>query len=212
MSGALIPRLAVTPAGSIEGDAFFSGTREAWLGYVVNAWRPYFERTEAPLPLRIYVSVGRPARGTSTGVCYPGEASDDGAPHIFIHPVIADNTRAAGVLVHQLCHAALGSRSHGHAFRRVATMVGLGGRMTKTVEGAWFVTVMMPDIVARIGPYPHAALRQLRRLEERPKRRRLIRVACPDCGYLIRVTKKWLLVAQPLCFNKDCPNFGQEME
>jgi hypothetical protein len=59
----LIPRLEVTPRGSVEGDAFFGGTREAWLGHIVNFWRPYFDRTEAPLPTRIYVSVGRPANG-----------------------------------------------------------------------------------------------------------------------------------------------------
>jgi hypothetical protein len=135
----LIPRLAVTARlGAREGDAFFSANREAWLGYVVNMWRPYFEHAGAPLPVRIYVSVGRPARDTSTGVCFPGEASDDGYPHIFIHPVIGDSTRAAGILVHQLCHAALGNRRHDAAFKRVATTVGLIGRMTRTVEGPFF--------------------------------------------------------------------------
>jgi hypothetical protein len=57
---ALIPRLAITPAGGIEGDAFFSGTREARLGYIVNVWRPYFDHAGAPLPARIWVSVGPP--------------------------------------------------------------------------------------------------------------------------------------------------------
>jgi hypothetical protein len=90
-------------------------------------------------------------------------------------------------------------------------MTGLGGRMTKTIEGAWFVTVMMPDIIGRIGPYPHAALRQIRHLD-RPKGSRLIRVTCAQCGYKMRVARRWLQVATPLCPNFDCPDFGQQME
>jgi hypothetical protein len=90
-------------------------------------------------------------------------------------------------------------------------MTGLGGRMTKTIEGAWFVTVMMPDIIGRIGPYPHAALRQIRHLD-RSKGSRLIRVTCAQCGYKMRVARRWLQVATPLCPNFDCPDFGQQME
>jgi hypothetical protein len=210
----LIPRLAVTARlGARDGDAFFSANREAWLGYVVNMWRPYFEHAGAPLPVRIYVSVGRPARDTSTGVCFPGEASDDGYPHIFIHPVISDSTRAAGTLVHQLCHAALGNRLHDAAFKRVATTVGLIGRMTRTVEGPFFVTLMVPAIVDRIGPYPNSSLRQLRNLEQPPRSKsRLLRVVCPQCGYRMRVAAAWLRVATPLCPNRKCPDFGHEMD
>jgi hypothetical protein len=68
----------IIPGSAVEGDAVFSGTREAWLGYIINHWRPHFDRAGVPLPPRIWVSVGRPARGTSTGICYPGDASGDG--------------------------------------------------------------------------------------------------------------------------------------
>jgi hypothetical protein len=115
--------------------------------------------------------------------------------------------------VHQLCHAALGSRSsHGLAFWRLATACGLIGPMTETIEGPLFVTVMMPAIIERIGPYPHAALRQIRGLDDPPKGSRLIGVTCPQCGYKMRVTRCWLRIATPLCPNPRCPSMGEEME
>jgi hypothetical protein len=70
----------------VEGDAFYSETHEGWLGFVASLWRPRFERAGRPLPPRLHVSFGRAAHGISTGVCYAGEASGDGAPHIFIPP------------------------------------------------------------------------------------------------------------------------------
>jgi hypothetical protein len=98
-------------------------------------------------------------------MCFPGEASDDGSPHIFVHLVLVDSTRVAGTVVHQLCHAALGNRSHGSRFRMLATATGLVGKMTQTVEGPMFLAIM-PGIIDRIGPYPHTALRKIRGLEK----------------------------------------------
>ena len=138
----LIPRLEIT-AGSVtsEGGAFFTGTREAWLGYVVNAWRPYFARAKAPLPSRLYVSVGRPARGTSTGACHPGAASDDGAPYIFIHPVLSDPTRG-GVALFQACGDHLYKKSYTPASRIAPTSPAAGhdGRRIRAglTPGAWY--------------------------------------------------------------------------
>ena len=145
-----------------------------------------------------------------TGACYPGAASDDGNPHIFIHPVLSDSTRVAGVVVHQLCHVALGNRSHGPPFRRLATAMGLVGKMTKTIEGPLFLAIM-PATIDRIGPYPHSALRQLRRLDRKLARTRLVRVHCAACGYLVRTTQRWLMVAVPICPNPDCPSLGEPM-
>ena len=67
----------------------------------------------------------------------------------------------AGTVGHQLCHAALGNRSHGAPFTALATATGLVGKMKQTVEGPLFLAIM-PGIIDRIGSYPHAALRQIR--------------------------------------------------
>jgi hypothetical protein len=150
----------------IGPDAIFEGGREAWLQKIIDIWRPYFLRLGHDLATRIWISPGRPPSNRWTGACYPGAAGDDGNPHIFIHPVLSDSTRVAGVVVHQLCHVALGNRSHGPPFRRLARAMGLMGKMTETIEGPLFLAIM-PATIDRIGPYPHPALRQLRRLDRK---------------------------------------------
>ena len=204
--------VSLTPINAgIDPDAIFEVGREAWLQKIIDLWRPYFLRLGYDLPTRIWISPGRPPSSRWTGACYLGAASDDGNPHIFIHPVLSDSTRVAGVVVHQLCHVALGNRSHGPPFRRLATAVGLVGKMTETIEGPQFFAIM-PATIDRIGPYPHPALRQLRRLDRKLARTRLVRVRCAACGYLVRTTQRWLMVAIPICPNPDCPSHGDPME
>jgi len=203
--------VSLTPINAgIDPDAIFEVGREAWLQKIIDLWRPYFLRLGYDLPTRIWISPGRPPSRRWTGACYPGAASDDGNPHIFIHPVLSDSTRVAGVVVHQLCHVALGNRSHGPPFRRLATAMGLVGKMTKTIEGPLFLSIM-PATIDRIGPYPHPALRQLRGLYRKPARTRLVRAHCAACGYLVRTTQRWLMVAIPICPNPDCPSLGEPM-
>jgi hypothetical protein len=195
----------------ITPDAVFEGSREAWLQKVIDAWRLVFSRQGYDLPARIWVSVGRPPSARWTGACYPGQASDDGNPHIFVHPVLSDSTRVAGVVVHQLCHVALGNRSHRPRFRRLATAVGLiANKPTHTIEGPQFLTVM-PRIIDRYGPYPHASLRQVRGLDK-VSGTRLIKITCPTCGYILRGTRRWLNTGVPACPNRRCPSFGEQME
>jgi hypothetical protein len=158
----------------VRRDKIFTGTREDWRQKIVEFWRPYLSRLGHDLPARIWISVGRPPSSRWTGVCYPDEASDDCNPQIFVNPVISDSTRAAGVVVHQLCHAALGHRRHGADFRALAIATGLVGKMTATIEGPLFQQ-LMPTIIDRYGPYPHSALRQLRGLDRKPPGSRLIR-------------------------------------
>jgi hypothetical protein len=70
---------------------------------------------------------------------------------------------------------------------------------------------IMPGIIDRIGPYPNAALRQIRGLEK-ISGTRLIRITCPGCGYRLRGTQRWLRVAVPKCPNPRCVIFGDVME
>jgi hypothetical protein len=192
-------------------DAIFDGNREAWLQRVIDVWRPLFDRAGRELPTSIRVSVGRPPSGSHTGVYYPPDASDDGVASIFVHPVISDSTRAAGIVVHLLCHAALGDRKHGIMFRHLATRVGLIGPMRKTMEGPLFQQIM-PFVIDRAGLYPHAALRQIKGLDKLPPGSRLIRARCLGCGYTLRAAQKWLSVGVPTCPNPRCEERGAPME
>jgi hypothetical protein len=201
------------PSGQdvVRCDAVFTGTREEWLQKIIEVWRPFFARLKHGLPARIWISVGRPPSGRMTGICYPGKASDDGNPQLYVNPVISDSTRAAGVVVHQLCHVALGDRKHGNDFKRLATHAGLIGKMTETLEGPLFLQ-LMPAIIDRYGLYPHPALRQLHGLDKKPSQNRHLRARCLGCGYTVRVTQRWLNRAVPICPVPDCDEYASTME
>jgi hypothetical protein len=88
--------------------------REAWLTAAAEHFRPDFEAHGYPLPERLSVTCGWPSRGglalkaRTIGECWYAIASADGANEIFISPVLADPITVGHVLVHELCHAAVG--------------------------------------------------------------------------------------------------------
>ena len=56
----------------------------------------------------------------------------------------------------------------------------------------------LEKIGEKLGPYPHASLMINKR--EGKQTTRLLKVQCPECGYVARVTRKWLdEVGGPLC-------------
>jgi rubrerythrin len=51
-------------------------------------------------------------------------------------------------------------------------------------------------IISSLGAYPHAALS----LAEKPKQAtRMLKAACPTCGYTVRLTQKWASLSLPIC-------------
>ena len=53
-------------------------------------------------------------------------------------------------------------------------------------------------LIAPLGPYPHAALHAAQ-LRQSKQRTRLLKVVCPPCGYIVRVTQWWLTHGFPVC-------------
>ena len=81
-----------------------------------------------------FTSAGQ--RGKRIGECWSDLASADGAFEIFIVPGIDDAARIAGILTHELVHAAVGLKAgHGAVFAKAARALGLEGKMTATTEG-----------------------------------------------------------------------------
>ncbi len=123
-----------------------------------------FKRLGYPIPEKVRIGVGFPSvRGIASknqriGECWSNERSGDDHHEIIISPVIADGMRVAGILTHELIHAAVGVE-HGHKgpFRAMAHGLGLEGKMTATTEGEAFKRLAQP-ILDAIGPYPHAEL------------------------------------------------------
>ena len=55
----------------------------------------------------------------------------------------------------------------------------------------------LEELVSDIGrPYPHG---QLAPSDERKQSTRLLKLTCPECGYVIRTTRKWLETGLPTC-------------
>jgi len=196
-------------------------TREQWLGRAIEMMRPEFAAAGAPLPENLAVSCSWPSGNPRTviGECWVAEASSRGYVEVFISPVLDQVAGIQGVLVtlrHELVHAA-GRRGHGKAFKTLAVELGLVGPMTATVASPELLDFINWTLLPQLGQYPHAAITGraeilvppnepgdkpiILRPDDRPKKQstRMLKAECPECGYTIRLTKKWADVGLPSC-------------
>lgn len=176
-------------------------SREEWLKHLAHLLAPTFTAAGYTIPANIRFSCGWPGGGsrqTRIGECWHCRASADGHFEIFISPSISDPLQVGAILVHELVHTVAGLEArHGLAFKLCALSVGLSGpmRATSATEG---LNTLLSGFQAVLGPYPHATLSAA----DRPTKKdstRLLKVACPDCGYTVRTTAKWLEVGFPVC-------------
>lgn len=182
-------------------------TREEWLGALADSMAPWFRELGAPLP-KFRISIGFPStgrRGQRIGECWDGAASADETFEVFIRPDRFDVLEIAGILAHELTHAAVGlDKRHGKAFRRVATAIGLTGPMRATVPGDAFKQRVAP-ILKKLGAIPHARLSWGDSSGPKKQTTRMIKCECGECGYTARVARKWLEdVGAP-----HCPEHGE---
>lgn len=200
-----ITALADTLEELIEA-ASMPTTREEWLASAADRLRPAFLSCNGVIPVKVRYSCGWPAgrRGSNShkaiGQCWYPEASADGHVEIFVSPAIDDPVEVLGILVHELVHACLDVKAgHGPRFRKLAVALGLEGKMTATVPGP-ALRDTLSKLASVIGPYPHAELRR-GEAADKPKKQstRMIKVECPDCGYLVRTTRQWLSQGTPTC-------------
>ena len=107
--------------------------REAWLGMMTEQYiKPHFTAKGYTIPDNIRMScafTSKGATGKRIGECWSNESSQDSTFEIFIHPAIADSSRVADILIHELVHATVGLQAgHGKAFKQCAQSVGLTGK------------------------------------------------------------------------------------
>jgi hypothetical protein len=67
--------------------------------------------------------------------------------------------------------------------------MGLEGKMSASTPGEKLQN-RLREVVAKIGPYPHARLTPL--CKEKKQTTRMKKVECSDCGCIVRMTRKWL--------------------
>jgi len=196
----------IAPRAAAEKGAKFS-TREEWLMAAAQAVRPLFDEQGAADYPKFRVSCGFPKGGRKAiGQAWTPKASGDETAELFISPKLEKLTQYGVVdtLVHELIHAIVGNEEgHKGQFRKLAKAIGLSGKMTATfAEGA--LEDRMLELVAPLGPYPHA---ELSSLTVQKQSTRMLKVQCPGCGFTCRTTRKWLdEVGTPTC---AC---GTEME
>lgn len=193
---------------ALAGTKVSSMTREGWLADLVDRLRPVFSAKGYDIPAALRVSCGWPAsralaaKGRAIGECWTPKVSGDLTTEIFVSPWLDDSMRVGDVLVHELVHAAVGNDAgHGPAFAAAAKAMGLGGSMRATTATEDLEALLLPMIQA-MGLYPHATLgKGYDRPADAPKKQgtRMLKCACPTCGYVVRTTQKWLDVAVPLC-------------
>ncbi len=181
-------------------------TREEWLTSAVDVLRPVFREAGISIPAKVKVSCGWPSKKAlaspvtgkrALGQCFASAASAEAFNEIFISPVLDEAIAVLEVLVHELVHAA-DDCVHGHRgpFARMARAVGLEGKLTATHADPKLLAALK---TLNLPPYPHASVDASR--TGLPKQStRLIKVACGECGYPVRVTRVWLTKAgAPMC-------------
>jgi hypothetical protein len=188
-------------------------TREDWLIELATRLETLFKQHGATLP-KYRVTCGFPSTGglsaknRTIGQCWSPEASADNTTEIIIGITQDDPMRVAGVLAHEMVHAAVGvAAGHRGPFRKLALDIGLEGPMTATTEGEAFKQAVQPMLDA-IGDYPHAKLDATKRKKQGT---RMIKASCAACGYTVRSTAKWISIATPTCPAPDCHEWGNPM-
>lgn len=170
--------------------------REQWLLELIEKLRPVFEEKGATLPAKIRASCSFPSKQALSnknkrlGEAWSDKCSDDQTFEIFISPLLKDPIEVSGVVVHELVHTAVGIEcGHRGAFKKLATLTGLEGKMTATTVGDE-LKIKLQTLTDEIGLYPHARLVA----SNRPKTQsiRMLKVTCKECGCVIRMTRKWI--------------------
>jgi len=176
-------------------------TREDWLLAAVEEFRPWFKDAGKPLPARVRVSCGF-ALGSrkAIGQAWNCKASSEGLANVFISPILendaGDKSGVLPTLLHELCHVALPEKTgHRAPFAKLAASLGL--------DKPWTATTPSPDCLKRLndvrrvlGKYPHGRLNPSQ-LERKKQSTRLLKAECEECGYIVRVTAKWVEEAGP---------------
>lgn len=183
-------------------------TREEWLNDAADAIRGLFDEQSAPDYPKLRLSCGWPkgGRGKTIGQAWHPDSSGDSTVEIFISPALEKPGEVLETLVHELVHAVVGNDAgHRGPFKKLATGLGLEGKMTATHAGETLAATL-ESFLDFLGEYPHA---ELSKKTVTKQNTRMLKISCPNenCKFICRTTQKWLdEVGTPTC---AC---GTEME
>lgn len=180
-------------------------TREQWLLAAINQLRPYFKAHGYIIPKKVKVSCGwTKSRKTATGETWSPNASKGKFHEIFISPEcdnvdVISKDGVLSILVHELIHVVIGLKEgHKKLFKQTCKKLGLEGKATESTAGH-SLCLFFKEIIKEIGQFPHRALIPSKSGIKK-QTTRLLKLQCPNCDYIIRVTRKHLdEKGSPLC-------------
>lgn len=185
-------------------------TREEWLQVIAGTLAGRYEGQGVSVPERLHLSCGFPsARALSKkkrrlGECWYATASKDGINQIFVTPLVDDALEAAGIVAHELLHAALPEGAgHGKEFRAAMKKVGLTGHPTSASPGDE-LNKWLEEQIKVIGTYPNGAIDPMAtRTGPKKQTTRLHKLFCPENKdhkeYILRATQRAIDIGIPTC-------------
>lgn len=174
--------------------------RQMWIEKVVLALRQHFLDCGWTVPNNVRVSIGIPkgmhGSKKAIGQCWSYKASSDGYYEIFSSPEQGREFDHIETLAHELIHATVGTEAgHKGLFKLCALDIGFIPPMTSTPSGEK-MKECIKRIINSVGFYPAGKLNTDIR---KKKGTYLIKCECPECGYVVRTTEKWLAYGDPIC-------------
>lgn len=137
-------------------------------------------------------------RSKAIGECWDVMASGDRHAEIFIKPDQDNPVKVAGILAHELVHAAVGVKEgHKGRFKTVCKALGFTKQMRHALPDAEMQRVVMDPIIKKAGPLPHKKMSF--KSGKKKQGTRLLKAECSECGYTVRITKKWADAGLPYC-------------
>jgi hypothetical protein len=191
---------------AILQEARYEGfeTREGWLHKATDKLRGKFAREALVIPDKIRFAVAFPssgARGAVGGECWSDAASAEGYFNIIIRADFDDPVKVLGILCHELVHACLPFNvGHKRPFQDACKRIGLIGPAKSNYPDV-VLTAELATIAEELGPMPHGKLDFSALVADKPKKQgtRMLKAACPACGYMVRLTRKWAEIGLPIC-------------
>ena len=175
-------------------------TREGWLGHAVGLMTRRLSDAGYSLPDKLKVGCGFApgSRGGKKimGVCISPKASAAGNTEVFVSPTTEDPVEVLGTLLHELGHACAGIEAgHGPVFKAFCAALGLEGKATEAAPGHSTRQWLKDEVLPMLGAYPHSSVDPSQRKKQGT---RMIKLVCPETGYTVRTTKKWLAFGVPV--------------
>lgn len=179
-------------------------TREAWLMEALTLLKPIFTERGFKVPEKIRVSCGFPSKNPlgmklrRIGECWTDDASAGKVFEIFVSPTLSDPYEVLDTLLHEVIHATVGIKcGHGGEFKICANVIGMTGKMTCCVAGER-LKPRLEKYLTQLGTYSHDQLEHMTSGRKKDTCR-LLKASCPDCGYIVRVSRKCLDIGCPTC-------------